>query len=301
MTDNRYVVGASVLLVLIYVLQFLTARSSLQEHITPSGLAILRFYAAGMLFMPYLCKAQSRADIAELGAIKVLTLSMLAGFPYLVVMNIGISLTSAGYVATVGPGSIVLFSFVLPLLVLKEKSDGASVISTVMITIGILLFIYNSFLEQGLSPAGTALFVLQGLMFSLYGFLVRHWQVKPVLGAAVVSLGSCPPAFIAHATTRTGFHDAAIAEILFQAFVQGILAGAAAIFLYTYIVQKTGPQRASLVMPSVPIITTTAGYFLLDESLSLVQVIGLIAMACGMSVPGLLAVRRRYQLKSTSG
>ncbi|QCG68252.2 DMT family transporter [Pseudomonas veronii] len=299
MEIERQVTGAGVLLVFIYTLQFLAARSSLQGQITPSGLTILRFYAAGVLLLPYACKAGTRARIAQLGLAKIVTLSVLVGFPYLMVINTGISLTSAGYVATVGPGSIVLFSFLLPLILLKAKPDRVSIFSTVLITFGILLFIYNTFLATGLSPAGTALFVLQGLMFSLYGVLIKRWQVSPILGTAVVSLVSCLPAFIAHATTPTGFLDATIQEILFQAFVQGLLAGAAAIFLYTYIVQKTGPQRASLVMPSVPIVTTVAAYFLLKEPLSAVQVIGLISMALGMAMPGLAALRRKQPVRVT--
>ncbi|CAM5187314.1 hypothetical protein CDEF62S_04731 [Castellaniella defragrans] len=300
MEMERRVMGAGVLLVLIYALQFLAARASLQGHITPSGLTILRFYAAGALFLPYVCKARTRARIAQLGVAKIATLSVLVGFPYLMVINTGISLTSAGYVATVGPGSIVLFSFLLPLLLLKAKPDRASILSTVLITFGILLFIYNTFLAKGLSPVGTALFVLQGLMFSLYGVLIKRWQVSPVLGTAVVSLASCLPAFIAHATTPTGFLDSTMQEILFQAFIQGLLAGAAAIFLYTYIVQKTGPQQASLVMPSVPIVTTVAAYLLLKEPLSAVQIIGLVSMALGMAIPGLAALRRKHPVRVAS-
>ncbi|MGB3435263.1 DMT family transporter [Achromobacter sp.] len=300
MTRERKVACAGVLLVIIYALQFLSARASLQGHITPAGLTALRFYAAAALFLPYICKAQARARIAQFGLVKIATLSILAGFPYLMVINTGISLTSAGYVATLGPGSIVLFSFLLPLFLLKAKPDRVSIISTGLITVGILLFIYNTFLTKGLSPAGTALFLLQGLMFSLYGVLIKRWQVSPVLGTAAISLASCVPAFIAQAVTPTGFADSSVAEILFQAFTQGILAGAAAIFLYSYIVQQAGPQRASLVMPSVPIITTVAGCLLLNEPLSAVQVIGLVAMALGMAIPGLAALRRTHPTAVTS-
>ena len=293
MTTERQIGWASVLLVLIYALQFLTARASLQETITPTGLTILRFYTAGALFVPYILNAKNRATISKLGIGKIITLSVLAGFPYLMVINTGISLTSAGYVATVGPGSIVLFSVLLPIFILKARPDHISITSTSLIAIGILLFIYNTFLNEDLSPIGTTLFVLQGLMFSLYGVLIKRWQVSPILGTAIVSLVSCAPAFMAHAMVHTGFTESTPAEVLFQAFTQGILAGAAAIFLYTYIVGKAGPQRASLVMPSVPIITTVVGHFLLDETLSAVQIAGLISMAMGMSMPGLASIRRK--------
>ncbi|MCG8708582.1 DMT family transporter [Brenneria sp. 4F2] len=293
MTSKRHITGAGVLLVLIYAVQFLAARAGLQGQITPSGLTILRFYAAGALFIPYLCKSENRVKMRALGMAKILTLSILAGFPYLIVINTGISLTSAGYVATLGPGSIVLFSFLLPFLLLKTRLDWVSLVSTALITVGILLFIYNTFLTRGLSTLGTTLFVLQGLMFSLYGVLIKRWRVEPILGTAVVSLSSCFPAMFSHATMQTGFGSATMVEIALQAFTQGILAGAVAIFLYLYLVQKKGPQRASLIMPTVPFITSIAGYFLLNESLSMVQIAGLLFMALGMSVPGVAAIRNK--------
>lgn len=298
--NGKHIIWAGALLVTIYTLQFLTARASLQGSITPSGLTVLRFYAAGALFIPYACMASTRHKLSQLGAARIIMLSFLVGFPYLLVINTGISLTSAGYVAAVGPGSIVLFSFLLPFIFLKDKPDLISITSTSLIALGVSAFIYNTFLVDGLSPLGTTLFVLQGFMFSLYGVLIKRWKVDPVLGTAVISIMSCLPAAISHATTNTGFESATTFEIAFQAFAQGILAGAAAIFLYTYIVQAIGPQRASLFMPSVPIITTVGGYYFLQEPLTMVQAFGLIVMAVGMATPGAIAIRQKNPAPSTS-
>lgn len=77
-----------------------------------------------------------------------------------------------------------------------------------------ILFIYNTFQDKVLSPVGTAPFVLQGLTFSLYGVLIKRWQVSPVLGTAVVSSVSCVPVLIAHAAMPTGFANSTIAEYL---------------------------------------------------------------------------------------
>lgn len=81
-----------------------------------------------------------------------------------------------------------------------------------------ILFIYNTFQDKRLSPVGTAPFVLQGLTFSLYGALIKRWQVGPVLGNAVVSPVSCVPALIAHAAMPTGFANPTIAEYLHGRF-----------------------------------------------------------------------------------
>lgn len=46
-------------------------------------------------------------------------------------------------------------------------------------------------------------------------------------------------------------------------------------------------------MPTVPFITTIGGYFLLNESLTIIQIFGLLFMAVGMSVPGIVSLINR--------
>ena len=75
---------------------------------------------------------------------------------------------------------------------------------------GILLFIYNTFLVEGISLLGTALFVLQGFMFSMYGVLIKRWSVDAVLGTAVISMVSCAPALYFLSTLDMGFAAASM-------------------------------------------------------------------------------------------
>lgn len=287
---------AGIALVVIYSLQFVAARFSLQENITPTGLTVIRFFAAGALFIPYLIFGSGFNKAKELGFFRIVILTILAGYPYLMVINTGISLTSAAYVAAVGPGSIVLFSFILSSIILKSRADAATIISTVLIIFGILLFMYNTLLVDGLSSSGAMLFVLQGFMFSLYGVLIKRWNVDAVLGTAVVALMSCLPALAPAFNGELGLDRSTFMEIVIQVVVQGVLAGAASVFLYNYLVQNLGPQRTSLFMPSVPIITTVAGYFFLNELLTSVQASGLILMAIGMAAPGGLEILRKRKL-----
>ncbi|MEL6520974.1 MAG: DMT family transporter [Pseudomonadota bacterium] len=281
---------ASIALVLIYAIQFISARYSLESNITPFGLTILRFVVCGIFFVPFLYFTGSTQKLRDVGLLKAFVLSFLAGFPYLMVINTGISLTSAGYVATVGPGSIVLFSFLLPFLFLQERPDLAALLSTLLICAGIGLFVYNTLLVTELSSTGTALFVLQGLMFSLFGVLTRRWNIDPLTATAAVSLVSCIPAILLFWVAETGYAKASASELGFQAVSQGLLAGIAAVAIFTFIVREIGPQRASLVMPSVPIITTIGGFFLLDETLTVIQLLGLGLLALGMATPGIMSL-----------
>lgn len=295
MVQHR-VFWAGVALVAIYSLQFVAARYSLQENITPTGLTVIRFFAAGALFVPYILFGSGFSKAKELGFVRILILTLLAGYPYLMVINAGIALTSAAYVATIGPGSIVLFSFFLSGIILKNKLEAASLISTALIIFGILLFLYNTLFVDGLSSFGAMLFVLQGFMFSMYGVLIKRWNVDPVMGTAVVALMSCIPALVPAFSGQLNLEAATTQEIVIQVVIQGFLAGAASVFLYNYLVQNLGPQRTSLFMPSVPIITTVAGYFFLNELLTSMQALGLIMMALGMATPGALEILRSHKV-----
>lgn len=300
-SSSHSVAVSGIALVAIYSVQFVAARFSLQGSITPTGLTVIRYVIAGLVFLPFICLGDGFNKARQLGVVRILALSIFAGFPYLYVINSGIALTSAGYVAAVGPGSIVLFSFLLPLIMLRDKPDGVALVSTTAIAVGIILFIYNTFLVESISLIGTALFVLQGFMFSMYGVLIKRWSVDAVLGTAVVSLTSCVPAIYLLATETMGLRDATVVEIATQAVVQGLLAGAASVLLYSHIVQMIGPQRASLFMPSVPIITTIAGYLILNEILTFVQILGVLAMVFGMAAPGMLSIwRNRVRMKPST-
>jgi drug/metabolite transporter (DMT)-like permease len=71
------------------------------------------------------------------------------------------------------------------------------------------------------------------------------------------------------------------AENLLQIAVQGVLAGAAAIYLFTRSVVLLGPARAALFPALVPAVTLLIGFLTLDEVPSLVQLAGLAVVAVG--------------------
>ena len=64
---------------------------------------------------------------------------------------------------------------------------------------------------------------------------MRRWRVDPVTATATVVLLSCVPLPFLYLFAPSGFHAAASAEIVSQMVIQGFLAGAAAMFLYTYV------------------------------------------------------------------
>ena len=78
-----------------------------------------------------------------------------------------------------------------------------------------------------------------------------------------------------------------MAEIASQIIIQGVSAGAAAMFLYTYVVRQLGPQTASLFMPCVPIATVVIAMTVLGETPTGTQFAAILIMAAGMAFSAL--------------
>jgi drug/metabolite transporter (DMT)-like permease len=66
-----------------------------------------------------------------------------------------------------------------------------------------------------------------------------------------------------------------------QAIVQGVLAGAGAIFLFTWSVIYLGASRAVLFPSLVPPFTLLIGYFTIGEAPSVSQLVGLVIVLAG--------------------
>ncbi|WP_246682807.1 DMT family transporter [Mesorhizobium sp. B2-1-3A] len=282
----RLAIVAGLTMIGIYAVQFVAARFSLREHLTVTDMVVLRFAGAGAAFLPLVWRS-GFARIRASGWRRALALAALAGLPYPLIINWGLTYAPAVHGAALCPASIVVFSFLLSIF--QERASHQRTIGVATIIVGLLLFIAPA---RGSNEVllGDLLFVGSGLMFSAYATLVRQWRIDPFTATAAVVLLSCLPLPFLALFAPSGLHAAASAEIVGQVIIQGLLAGAAAMFLYTYIVGQLGSQAASLFMPGVPIATVVVGMVVLGETPTPIQFAAVAIMAAGM---GFSAMARR--------
>jgi len=280
-------VAAGLAMVAITAVQFVAARFSLRAHLTSADITGLRFAGAGLVFVPIMWH-MGFAKMGALGWRRAGVLALLVGFPYPLIINSGLVYAPASHAAAVCPASIVLFSFLLSRVVFRDPIPAARIVGVVVIIGGLLLFV---------SPAATnkadhllygdALFGLSGIMFSAYSVLLRRWSVDPLGATAAVAFLSCLPLPLVHFLAPSGLGAASAIEIGSQIVIQGFLAGAAAIFLYTYAVRQLGPQTASLFMPCIPIATALTGMVVLGEIPMPRQFVAIALMTAGIALPWL--------------
>ncbi|WP_292195486.1 DMT family transporter [Mesorhizobium sp.] len=278
----------------IYAIQFVAARFSLREHLTATDLAVLRFGGAAVVFLPIAWRG-GFAGMRALGWRRALALAALAGLPYPLIINWGLTYAPAAHAAALCPASIVFFSFLLSRIVFHDGASRQRTIGVLAIIAGLFLFLAPAREGTGSVLFGDMLFIGSGLMFSTYAVLVRRWRADPVTATAAVVLLSCLPLPVLYLLAPSQIHAAAVGEIIGQIVIQGILAGAAAMFLYTYIVRHLGPQAASLFLPGIPIATVVVGMAVLGETPMTIQFAAIAIMAAGMglsAIGGRIASRR---------
>ncbi|OWK20460.1 hypothetical protein AJ88_29020 [Mesorhizobium amorphae CCBAU 01583] len=171
----------------IYAVQFVAARFSLREHLTATDLAILRFAGAGMVMLPVVWRS-GLATIKALGWRRALTLAALAGLPYPIIINWGLTYAPAAHGAALCPASIVFFSFLLSHVATTDKASRQRTIGVAAIIAGLILFIAPARIGDNTKDVffGDLLFIASGAMFAAYAVLVRRWRIGPVTATATV-------------------------------------------------------------------------------------------------------------------
>ncbi len=130
--------------------------------------------------------------------------------------------------------------------------------------------------------AGDLIFVLAGLMFGIFGTLLRLWRISALPAAMVISVLSllAVPAYWA----LGGFDHMimlGLRENFLQAVLQGALAGPAAIYLFVRSIHLLDAGRAVVFLSLVPPFVLLIGWLALGEPPTALQLTGLIIVLFG--------------------
>jgi drug/metabolite transporter (DMT)-like permease len=127
---------------------------------------------------------------------------------------------------------------------------------------------------------GDLLFAAAGSFFATFGMLVRKWRIAAMQAMAitsVLSLVGLPLLVLAFRNmVAAGF-----LENLLQAVVQGVLAGPAAIFLFTRAVVLLGASRAAVLPSLVSPFVLLVGFLALGVVPTIAQLVGLAIVLFG--------------------
>jgi drug/metabolite transporter (DMT)-like permease len=268
---------------LFWALGFVAARQGVTSGLSPLVIALHRFIWPGLALLPLVAR-DNFADLRIVGIGRGVTLALFGGLPLALLSYIGYILVPLGHGAVIQPSCAALGGLVLARLILKEPLPARRVAGAVVIVVGLAVIGAEALRTIGAHGVlGDLLFVAAGSCFAIFGVLVRHWRVGAMRAAAVTSVLSLAGLPIVLGSfgnmLAAGFYENAM-----QAVVQGALAGAGAIYLFTRAVFFLGASRAVLFPSLVPPFTLLIGYLTIGEAPTASQLAGLVIVLAGFQL-----------------
>jgi drug/metabolite transporter (DMT)-like permease len=261
---------------------FVLIRHGIDIGFTPADLTFHRCFWAGLLLFPLAWRDGLR-DLNGIGWGRGILLTILGGPGLAFISYSGFLLVPLGHAGVIQPSCAALFGLLLAKFVLLERLPARRVVGALIIVAGLVVIGGEAVTTIGAQGvAGDLMFVTAGGFFAVFATLLRHGRVTAIRATvivSVVSLGILP----VHALL-VGF-DRMIAlglwENLVQAVAQGLLAGPAAIYLFTRAVILLGAGRGSVFSSLVPPGVMLIGWIALGIAPSVVQLIGLAVVLIG--------------------
>ena len=267
---------------LFWALGFVATRHGLKVGFTPADLLMHRFVWSGIAFLPLVLRAGLR-DLCGIGWGRGMVLMMLGGPVMSLISYIGFVFVPLGHGSVIQPSCATLGGLFLAFVLLRERISLSRFAGAVVIVAGLAVIGGESIGHIGQSGVlGDLIFVLTGFMFASFATLVRYWRVSAFSVATVISVLSLS-LFPIYAATGGLARVAAIGlgENVLQALGQGILAGPAALYLFTFSIQTLGVARAAVFPATVPALTLLLGWLLIGEPPTALQAAGLVTVLFG--------------------
>jgi drug/metabolite transporter (DMT)-like permease len=261
---------------------FVAARHGIAVGFSPTDIVLHRFVWAGLLCLPLVVRA-GLGDLAGVGWARGVALTLLGGPPLALFSYAGFLFVPLAHGGVIQPSCAALGGLALASVVLKENLAMQRVVGAAVIVAGLVVIGAEALATIGTHGLiGDLSFMTAGLMFAVFGTLLRLWRVAPtraVVVTSVVSLIGLPIHWLIFGFER--MVELGLIENLIQMVVQGIFAGAGAIYLFARSVVLLGAGRAAVFPSLVPGFTMLIGFLALGEVPSLAQIAGLAIVLIG--------------------
>ena len=263
------------------------------RDLSSSMVAWLRVFLAALVLLA-LAGAQGAlrglgsrwAIVALVGAVQVA-----APFTLIAAGQQEITSSLAGILVTSAP----LFTALLAIWVdQEERSQGLRLVGVVLGFVGVVMLLGLDLGGSGDQLLGGLAVVLAGLGYALGGFIVKHRlaDAPPIGVAAWVIVSSS--ILLLPAALATLPHQAPGAGPLAAIAALGIVGTGIAFVIYYELLATVGPARTLIVSYLVPAFAVVYGATLLDETITITTVAGLLLILAGswLAAEGRI-VRRR--------
>lgn len=246
----------------------LLTRHGVTTTLGPLDLAWLRYGIPALVLLPMLRRTGLRPPGVPVWRLAILVAG--GGLPFGLLVVAGAQYAPAAHMGVFMAGTIPVFTAVACRVLLRESVTPVRWAGLALICAGVGWLGASAF-SQGLATwRGDLLFILAALVWTAYTLAFRGCGLSPWQAAAVINgwsaiglLAWLPLTFALSGVPR--LFTAPWADVLLQAFGQGVLAGLMGIIAYMAAVARLGSARAALSSALVPPLTALGAAWLLAE------------------------------------
>ena len=253
------------------------SRYGVHTALQPADITMLRYGTALLCVSPLLIRYKwNRFKLHQ-----YLCVALGIGFPYTLVSFYGLIELKAAHGGVLVNGMLPVLGSIVAWYFLRQKTPLVR-----WVAIGII-FVSNLIMAGGgifsLSHlTGILLLFSAALFYTIHMTSIRFWGfgLKDVLLAVPVinTLLFIPFWFI----LPTNIGQANIKDIIAQSIYQGVVVNIIALMCVTYAITKLGTVTVSIFMSIVPLTTAIIAWIFLGESLSAMEIAGILGCSLGL-------------------
>lgn len=266
---------------------FVITRFSVTRELRIWDITALRFGIGALILAPVLIRR--RTALSARAWREGLVFSILWGMPFVLLVALGLSLTSAAQAASIAPTLMPLFAGVFAWAFLGERQGWQRWTGYTAIYVGLALLVLAGAATHGLpSLVGLSALAAAAAMWAVYTLLFRKSGLTPIESAALICFWSAVfflPAYVLFGLSR--FNQASTSEVALQAIYQGVLMSGVAIFTFNRAVSLLGSAAATAIIALIPAVASLLAIPVLGEIPS-----GLECAAISVIVAGVLLAAR---------
>lgn len=197
-----------------------------------------------------------------------MVLSVCWGAPFVLLLSWGVRLSSAAHAAAITPTSMPVLAGLMGWAVFGERPGRRRWLSFAAIAAGVIALCIAAPASGSHEYAwlGDASLLGASALWAAYTLRVRRTRLTPLQAAALVCLWSSAVYLPLYALSGVSRLDAAPwAELLLQAFYQGVLVSGVSILAYNRAIAIIGPGAAASISSLVPVAATLLAFLVLGE------------------------------------
>lgn len=254
------------------------------DYISPVSISFYRWLLALILLTPFMLVKVWQQRVLIRPHLHQLAILSACGM----VLYQGLAYTAAHYTTATNMGIInafiPVFTIFISMLVLKEIPHRFAVIGSILSFLGLLYLISQGSWSSLMNLAGhwgDVLMILAVFFYAFYGVFFKKWQLKIPLFISlyvqiIFALLLHLPFVIALGLEPINVHN--FASVLYAGIFPSIIAP----LLWMMAVQYIGPNRTSIFMNLMPILTAIIAYFWLKEAWSIYHSVGGVIILLGI-------------------